>query len=78
LLSSSPKLLGTIPGITPANWGGILVSSQFGWNTNCANNQIEYCGRVALGGCPPRAPTDPYMHTLEHTAPRVMVSLLDV
>ena len=30
------------------------------------------------GGCPPRAPTDPYLHTLEHTAPQVMDSLLDV
>ncbi|MEI8375824.1 MAG: hypothetical protein WCJ35_23625 [Planctomycetota bacterium] len=35
-------------------------------------------GQVALGGCPLRAPTDPYMHTLEHTARQVMVSLLDV
>ena len=34
--------------------------------------------RVALGGCPPRAPTDPYVHALEHTVPQVMVSLLDV
>ena len=35
-------------------------------------------GRVALGGYPPRAPTDPYLHALEHTAPQVMGSLLDV
>src|SRR5271166_1413751 len=27
-------------------------------------------GRVALGGCPPRAPTDPYVLTLEHTVPQ--------
>ena len=33
---------------------------------------------MALGGCPPRAPTDPYVHTLEHTVPQVMDSLLDV
>jgi hypothetical protein len=32
-------------------------------------------GRVALGGCPPRAPTDPYLHTLEHTVPQVTPSL---
>jgi hypothetical protein len=32
---------------------------------------------VALGGCPPRAPTDPYVHALEHTVPRVMDSLRD-
>lgn len=35
-------------------------------------------GRVAPGGYPPGAPTDPYLHTLEHTAPQVMNSLLDV
>jgi hypothetical protein len=35
-------------------------------------------GRVALGGRPPRAPTDPYVDTLDHTVPRVMDSLLDV
>jgi hypothetical protein len=34
--------------------------------------------RVALGGCPPRAPTDPYVHTLGHTVPRDMGSLRDV
>jgi len=34
-------------------------------------------GRVALGGCPPRAPTDPDMHTLEHPAPQAMASLRD-
>ena len=28
--------------------------------------------RVALGGCPPRAPTDPYGLALEHTVPRIM------
>ena len=27
-------------------------------------------GRVALGSCPPRAPTDPYVLALEHTVPR--------
>ena len=27
-------------------------------------------GRVALGGCPPRAPTDPYVDTFDHTVPR--------
>ena len=27
-------------------------------------------GRVALGGCPPRAPTDPYVDALDHTVPR--------
>jgi hypothetical protein len=32
-------------------------------------------GRVALGGCPPRAPTDPYVVTLDHTVPRVTRSL---
>ena len=35
-------------------------------------------GRVALGGFPPRAPTDPYVDTLDHTVPQVMGSLLDV
>src|SRR5271157_2666404 len=29
------------------------------------------CGRVALGGCPPRAPTDPYVDALDHTVPQV-------
>ncbi len=31
--------------------------------------------RVALGGYPPRAPTDPYVGTLGHTVPRVTPSL---
>ena len=29
-------------------------------------------GRVAPGGCPPGAPTDPYVRALAHTVPRVM------
>ena len=33
------------------------------------------CVRVAQGGCPPRAPTDPYVHALAHTVPQIMVSL---
>jgi hypothetical protein len=32
-------------------------------------------GWVALGDCSPRAPADPYVPALEHTAPRVMGSL---
>jgi hypothetical protein len=32
---------------------------------------------VAPGGCPPGAPTDPYVHTLEHTVPQAMGSLRD-
>jgi len=28
-------------------------------------------GRVALGGYPPRAPTDPYVDTFDHTVPQV-------
>jgi len=32
-------------------------------------------GRVALGGRPPRAPTDPYVDTLDHTVPQVTPSL---
>ena len=35
-------------------------------------------GGVALGGCPPRAPTDPYVDALDHTVPQDMDSLLDV
>lgn len=35
-------------------------------------------GRVALGGCPPRAPTDPDVPALEHPVPQSMGSLLDV
>ena len=31
--------------------------------------------RVALGRYRPRAPTDPYVPTLEHTVPLIMVSL---
>ena len=31
--------------------------------------------RVARGGYPPRAPTDPYVHALVHTVPQIMVSL---
>ena len=31
--------------------------------------------RVALGGYPPRAPTDPYVLALEHTVPQIMGSL---
>ena len=27
-------------------------------------------GRVAIGGYPPKAPTDPYVRALTHTAPR--------
>jgi hypothetical protein len=34
--------------------------------------------RVTLGGCPPRVPTDPYVHTLEHTVPQVEDSLRNV
>ena len=30
----------------------------------------ETNGRVAVGGYPPKAPTDPYVRTLAHTAPR--------
>ena len=30
---------------------------------------------MALGGCPPRAPTDPYVDTLDHTVPQVTPSL---
>ena len=30
---------------------------------------------MAPGGCPPEAPTDPYVHALVHTVPQVMVSL---
>src|SRR5262249_9369587 len=33
-----------------------------------------YDGRVAPGGDPPRAPTDPYVHTLMHTVPPIMGS----
>ena len=33
--------------------------------------------QVALGDCSPRAPTDPYVPTLEHTVPQIMVSLHD-
>ena len=32
-------------------------------------------GRVAVGRYRPTAPTDPYVPTLEHTVPQVMVSL---
>jgi hypothetical protein len=32
-------------------------------------------GQVALGDCSPRAPADPYVPTLEHTAPHIMGSL---
>src|SRR5258707_157694 len=28
-------------------------------------------GRVASGGCPPEAPTDPYVLALEHTVPQI-------
>jgi hypothetical protein len=31
-------------------------------------------GRVTLGGCPPRVPTDPYVLALEHTVPQVEVA----
>jgi hypothetical protein len=31
-------------------------------------------GQVALGDCSPRAPTDPHVPALEHTAPHIMVS----
>ena len=39
---------------------------------------IKLCGWVALGGRPPRAPTDPYVDALDHTVPQVMGWLLDV
>jgi len=39
---------------------------------------IVLFGRVAPGDCSPGAPTDPYVHTLEHTVPQDMGSLLDV
>ena len=31
--------------------------------------------RVAEGNCSPPAPTDPYVPSLEHTVPQIMVSL---
>jgi hypothetical protein len=31
-------------------------------------------GQVAQGDCSPRAPTDPYMPALEHTAPHIIAS----
>jgi hypothetical protein len=31
-------------------------------------------GRVAPGGCPPEAPTDPYVPTLGHTVPQIIPS----
>jgi hypothetical protein len=39
----------------------LLLKKQNGW--------------VALGGCPPRAPTDPYLDALDHTVPQVTPSL---
>ena len=35
------------------------------------------CDRVALGGCPPRAPADPDVLALEHPVPLVATSLRD-
>ena len=35
-----------------------------------SQRRLHAPGRVALGGCPPRAPTDPYVLALEHTVPR--------
>ncbi len=37
----------------------------------------DISGRVALGSCPPRAPTDPDVLALEHPVPRAMGSLPD-
>jgi hypothetical protein len=44
-------------------------------------HRVQFCdtpvvdrGRVALGSCPPRAPTDPDVHTLAHPVPRPTVS----
>ena len=39
------------------------------------NSPYLVAGRVALGGYPPRAPTDPYVDTLDHTVPQVTPSL---
>ena len=36
--------------------------------------QVLHQGRVALGDCSPRAPTDPCVHTLAHTVPLMMDS----
>jgi len=35
-------------------------------------------GQVARGDCSPRAPTDPYVPALEHTAPHIKRLLRDV
>ena len=35
----------------------------------------SFGGRVTQGGCPPRVPTDPYVHTLVHTVPQSIASL---
>ena len=39
-------------------------------NQQFSNHQLIPIGRVAIGGYPPKAPTDPYLRTLAHTAPR--------
>jgi hypothetical protein len=41
----------------------------------CASEiRFDEVGRVGLGGCTPRAPTDPYVLALEHTLPLIMDS----
>src|SRR5690242_14617147 len=43
--------------------GGELIARQL--------SHRDGIGRVAPGGCPPGAPTDPYVLALEHTVPRI-------
>src|SRR4051794_22510269 len=37
-------------------------------------SSVTIGGRVAPGGCPPGAPTDPYVLALEHTVPQIIHS----
>jgi hypothetical protein len=64
--STIPFVLGTSACVLVATVASLLpcwVVGQF--------EKYSAPGRVAPGGCPPGAPTDPYVLALEHTVPRI-------
>jgi hypothetical protein len=64
--------------LTMASSEPLGLSGPFGpwayWAGLCLPAEAERV-RVAQGGCPPRAPTDPYVRALTHTVPQIMVWL---
>jgi len=58
----------------PPRWNDLLRASA-AHPAVLGKVQLPASDRVAPGRCRPRAPTDPYVRTLAHTVPQIMVSL---